>query len=717
MDDLVKEFLVEAYEGLDKVDRDLLALEQDPTARDLLDNILRIMHSIKGTCGFLGFSKLESVTHVAENLLTKLRAGDATLNSEIADVLLRTVDAVRAMLTCIEETHAESEEDYSDLVAVITRLYEQETDEEDSQETKAAPEATPETSAMDSPLSAEPKKQEAPTKTVGDASIRVDVELLDTLMTLVGELVLTRNQILQYTSTQGNPILLNASQRLSHITTELQEGVMKTRMQPIGNVWSKFPRIVRDLSATCGKSVKVEMEGKETELDKTLLEAIKDPLTHIIRNSVDHGIESPEERILDGKPEEGTLALRAYHEGGMVNVEIEDNGGGINAARVKEKAIEKEILTEDQAAKMSKKELISLIFAPGFSTAAAVTNISGRGVGMDVVRTNIENIGGSIDVQSTLGEGTTMRLKIPLTLAIIPALTVTNGAERFAIPQVNLLELVRLEGEKRNAAVEYVHNSPVYRLRGTLLPLVYLKEILGETLTSENERESLNIVVLQTDECRFGLVVDAVHDSQEIVVKPLREQLKEIAVFSGSTIMGDGTVALILDIPGIAAKANIDRASQALQPSESVSRERSENDTGPFLICSAGADRRVAVPLSSVTRLEKLPRDSVQRTSTYDVIHYRDSTMPLVYLSDIVPGNTSSGTAESDHLPVIVYRRDDHTFGMVVDGITDIVEDDIQIEKVSSKGGITGQAIIGEKVTEFLDVPTILKEFEHVYGS
>ncbi len=393
---------------------------------------------------------------------------------------------------------------------------------------------------------------------VSDSSIRVDVGLIDKLMTLVGELVLARNQIVQFSDAHDDPTLLGPVQRLNALTTELQAGVMKTRMQPIGNVWSKFPRLVRDLAIACKKHVRLDMEGRDTELDKTIIEAIRDPLTHAVRNAIDHGIESPEERLAAGKPTEGRLILHASHEGGKVIIQITDDGAGIDPQRVRAKAIKTKLLSEEEADQMSDPELVSLIFLPGFTTKDAVDNWSGRGVGMDVVRTNVERIGGTVEIESQVGRGTIVKLKIPLTLAIIPALTITSGGARYAIPQVNLLELVSLDAELARLGIEYIREAPVYRLRGQLLPLVYLNRQLGVAdAPGHAEAETVNIVVLQADERQFGLVVDAIHDTQEIVVKPLQKQLKAIQAFSGATIMGDGRVALILDVMGLAQRAKV----------------------------------------------------------------------------------------------------------------------------------------------------------------
>ena len=482
-----------------------------------------------------------------------------------------------------------------------------------------------------------------------ESSIRVDVTLLDKLMNLVGELVLARNQILQFSNATEDAGLLAPSQRLNLITTELQEGVMKTRMQPIGNIWSKFPRTVRDVATMCGKQVRIEMEGKETELDKTIVEAIKDPLTHIVRNSVDHGIEKPERRVAVGKPAEGRLLLRAYHEGGQVIIEISDDGGGLDGDRIRRKAVEKGLITPEQAARMGEREGVNLIFLPGFSTAEKVTNVSGRGVGMDVVKTNIEKIGGTVDVQSKPGTGTTVRMKIPLTLAIIPALIVTSGGDRYAIPQISLLELVRLDGEDAQKGIELIQGVPVHRLRGRLLPLVYLnRELKVEDEAPDlSKLPAVNIVVLQADERQFGLVVDEINDTEEIVVKPLGKQLKGIRTFAGSTIMGDGRVALILDVLGVAQTSNVvsESRERALSDKEQhVASTAGERQT--MLLFQCGADGRMAMDLSLVARLEEFKPEMVECAGDAQVVQYRGQIMPLLRVSDLfLDGENVTATA------------------------------------------------------------------------
>ncbi len=737
LQDVLKDFLVESYENLDQLDRDLLALEQDPGSQATLSSIFRTIHTIKGTCGFLGLSKLEAVTHVGENLLSKMRDGEVKLRPEITTGLLSLVDAVRRILREIEHTGSEGSEDYSELVQSLVSLQECASaarrveavsggsDEAAGQPADLQPGPVPSASMHDAD-GMECAKPSAPAEedatigggsTVGEgrpggvseSTIRVDVGLLDKLMNRVGELVLARNQILQFAGSMNDSLFLSTSQRLNLITTELQEGVMKTRMQPIGNIWGKFPRVVRDLAIQCGKRIRIEMEGRETELDKTIVEAIKDPLTHLVRNSVDHGMENPDARLAAGKPAEGCLRLRAFHEGGQVNIEISDDGGGLNYERIKQRALERGMITADQAIRMSDREIAQLIFAPGFSTASRITNVSGRGVGMDVVKTNIEKIGGTVDIQSLPGTGTTVKLKIPLTLAIIPALIVTCGGDRFAIPQVSLLELVRLDGEQAQNGIEQLHGAPVYRLRGTLLPIVYLRQELGLPDVSKKRDGAVNIVVLRADERQFGLVVDAINDTEEIVVKPLSKQLKGIEVFAGSTIMGDGKVALILDVLGTAQRSRVisevrDRslAEQTARSSETAGQRQT------LLILRAGG-RRLALPISMVSRLEEIPSGDVEMADNREVVQYRGQILPLLRLAsllDLPPAGTNETQAT---LQVVVYSQGGLSVGLVVDQIVDIVDADIQIQRSALKRGVLASAVVQERVTDLLDIPSLIE--------
>jgi two-component system chemotaxis sensor kinase CheA len=633
----IRDFLIESNENLAALDQQIVELEKNPTDEKLIASVFRTIHTVKGTSGFFGFKVLGSIAHVAENILGQVREKQRPLTPELVSLVLQTMDAIRAVLDNVEANGAEGEDVYQELRARLDDAYhyrgapaemsaalvEAAHLETVAAENRAAEAAASETDApaqaairnknespmvtladveeirVAAPVIAEPRQRDGDSPAAGvetygrraddggaaNSTIRVDVSLLDKLMNLVGELVLARNQILQGPES-GNSS--GTAQRLNLITSELQEGVMRTRMQPIGMVWNKLPRVVRDLASSLGKKIEIQMEGAETELDKTIIEAIKDPLTHIVRNSCDHGIESPEARLAKGKSAQGTILLRAFHEGGHVNIEISDDGAGIDPEKIKAKAVQKGLIRAEQAATINEWEALRLIFLPGFSTAEAITSISGRGVGMDVVKTNIEKISGSVDLSNRVGAGSTIKIKIPLTLAIIPGLIVSlrgslKGSEhhcadasdsgeaspayqpdqrqpdqRFVIPQANLLELVRLEGEKDRKQIETIHGAEVYRRRGKLLPLAYLSQVLG--LPSDHPRDPLgimNIVVVQAEETAFGLVVDQVNDTQEIVVKALGKQLKALSCYVGATIMGDGKIALILDVTGIAKLAHL----------------------------------------------------------------------------------------------------------------------------------------------------------------
>lgn len=737
---LIKDLLIESAEGLDRFDSEMLALERGEASPDAPNIIFRVIHTIKGTAGCLGLTKIEGVAHVGENLLSALREGKVAISPRLIATLLAYADALRHMLRSLETTHSEGDTDYSSLLAQLEEL---QSDIASAPAAEAVATSTTETieTAPESPtwglfedepiVPVEPAGQageptiKAPTEPIppvatgvgplgpsmAETAIRVSVDQLDKLMNLVGELVLARNQIVQHCAAAQENSLIAASQRLNIITTELQEGVMKTRMLPIGNVWAKFPRVVRDVACEMGKKVTLVMVGDKTELDRTIIEAIKDPLTHIVRNAIDHGIEQPEQRRKSGKREEGTIILRAFHEGGQVNIEISDDGRGINLTKIKQKALEKGVLTSDTASRMSDREAYNLIFLPGFSTADKVTNVSGRGVGMDVVKTNIEKIGGSVDVISQDGQGSTIKIKIPLTLAIIPALVVTSAGERFAIPQVSLLELVRLEGEQARRGIEMLYGTPVYRLRGQLLPLCYLnRELELHTDASQNSETSdvVNVVILQADGRQFGLVVDEINDTEEIVVKPLGKQLKGIACFAGATIMGDGRVALILDVLGVAQHAKVVSEVRDRSLTEKAKSETSANQRQTLLLFETDNQRRMAIPLSVVARLEEFQRSQVEHSGGQPVVQYRGHILPLIQVSEHVSGSRSD-SHEQDPMQVVVYSEQGRSVGLVVGRINDIVEETLSIERSGRSEGILGSAIIQQRVTDLLDVPAVIR--------
>ncbi|HEY0990162.1 MAG TPA: chemotaxis protein CheA [Kofleriaceae bacterium] len=716
------EFLAESRENLDQVDLDLVTLEKNPDDASIVARIFRAIHTIKGTCGFLGFSRLEAVSHAGESVLSALRDEEIAATPTLTTVLLATVDVIRNTLGRIEATGDEGDADNTVLIAQLTELYRGGTPVLSAAPARVGdPPPEEELPAPPPPVIAPPTAAPAPSPPLdasGDASaaetsIRVDVALLDRLMNLVGELVLARNQIIQFTGANGDATFISATQQLNLITSELQEGVMKTRMQPIGNVWQKFPRVVRDLARSCDKRVELVMEGEATELDKTLIEAIKDPLTHLVRNAVDHGIEVPDARVAAGKPADGRLLLRAFHEGGQVNIEVTDDGAGLDAERIRDKAIERAIITPDQAARMTERELFRLVFLPGFSTAQKVTNVSGRGVGMDVVRTNIERIGGTIDLQGRRGAGTTVKIKIPLTLAIIPALIVASGDNRYAIPQASLNELVRLEGDSAQMAVEMLYGAPVYRLRGKLLPLIYLAEAFGDV--APEITDEINIIVLQADDRQFGLVVNAVHDTEEIVVKPLGTHFTGTPVVAGATIMGDGRVALILDVLGLAKRARVVAEGQqrARLDHAAVGAITSNPDLQTMLVFRSPDDGRMAIPLSRVARLEEIPRGMVERVGRELLVQYRGEIMPVLELSHLVPERRVVKRTEpklaGDVVQMVVFSNDGAHVGLIVDQIIDIVEDSLANPRPPGRPGVLGSVVIAGRVTELLDVEGALR--------
>jgi two-component system, chemotaxis family, sensor kinase CheA len=745
LDEIIAEFLAESHENLDQLDGDLVTLEQDPTSRELLGRIFRTIHTIKGTTGFLEFGRLESLTHAGENLLSKLRDGEIELTAEITGALLTMVDAIRSLLAAIESSGQEGEADHTELIATLTRL--QQGGAAATAERQEQPPTSPPSSPVgevivehggatedDVSLAATAQdvgdtrpigeilvsqgsttpgevslalEVQAGRRSVADGSIRVDVDRLDSLMRLMGELVLTRNESVAHAAATGDAALVRASARLNLITSELQEVVLRMRMQPIDTVWSKLRRFVRDLGATCGKTVRLEMEGRETELDKTILEAVKDPLTHLVRNAVDHGIEAPPDRLAAGKDEQGLLLLRAFHEGGQVNIEIQDDGAGMDPGLVAAKALELGLVSAEELARMSEREIINLIFLPGFSTAATVTSVSGRGVGMDVVKSNLEKIGGAIDVRSGIGAGTTFHVKIPLTLAIIPALTVGCAGDRYAIPTVNLVQLVRLEGERAQAGIELIAGTPVYRLRGSLLPLIYLDRELGVS-DPDPERDNVLIVVLQVEDRRFGLVVDAVLDSQEIVVKPLSSQLEHVAVYAGATILGDGSVALILDVLALAQRANVVATGRELarDTADHVDADDRPETRSALLVASVGQARQVAIPLDRVTRLEEFPAASVEYVGSRELVQYGGEILPLVRLTRLLEG--TDPRTDSGALSVVVCSSGGRAVGLVVDAILDIVEGGLPGHGNLGGDGLLGTAVVQHRITELLDLEEII---------
>ena len=729
MDEIVREFVVESLEGLDQVDGELLKLEVDPEDSATLQSIFRTIHSMKGACGFLEFSVLEGVAHAGESLLDGLREGHLALDKTLITTLLEMNDALRSLLGIIQESGTDrTGADYGVLIRRLNEMLESgpasgagategkvpvaaaKQKEDAASKALAAPVA----------VSRPPKKKERPgsntasgaagAKSASESSIRLRVEQLDALMKLAGELVLVRNQVVQYSSNLDDPTSHTAAQRLNRITTELQEGIMKIRMQPISTLWSKLPRVVRGMSMQLSKEVELEMIGADTEVDKTLLEAIKDPLTHLVRNSLDHGIEGADERQASGKPRVATLTLTAFHESGQVNILVKDDGRGINPASIRAKAVEKGLLSEAAAAQLEDRAALELLFMPGFSTADKVTSISGRGVGMDVVKRNLERVGGTVEIESEQGRGTEVIVRIPLTLAIIPALTVHSGGNRFVIPQANLVELLRIDSEG-GRGIEDVMGQRVFRLRGELLPLVDLNEQLK--ITSLRGDDDYSIVVVQASGRTFGLLVDGIYESEEIVVKPLESVVKVLQVYAGTTILADGQVALILDIAGLADRAQLVSESDGTIGGPRASSEGPSNkgEQAPveYLIVSVGEGRRLAMDLSQVDRLEDLDSSTVEKAGTLQFVQYRGELLQLIDVGRALGAGSSANPSERIW-KTIVRSHAGFSYGLLVNDVLDIVEaDHCESRHESPDGAISAVLAVGGQVTELIDEAWLAK--------
>ena len=804
MDDLLPEFLIEASENLAVIDVELVRFEQDPNDSAILQDIFRLVHTIKGTSGFLGLPRLESVAHAGEDVLGKFRDGDLEVTPTAVTLILRAIDTIKEILAGLEEHGSEPEGDDSELIAALGTLAEGEaTPEVPAEVAPAAPEAPaaeaaadgsppvvsaegfpvatelleefeaatageapPESSAPaaesagpqvseegfpvatelleefeaatagEAPAAGAPAAAEASTPalienpeaseaagpkepSIASQSIRVAVPVLENLMTLVGELVLTRNQLLQMVRGREDSEFEFPLQRLSHITTDLQEGVMKTRMQPIKNAWAKLPRIVRDLAMDSKKKIDLQMVGGDTELDRQVLDLIKDPLMHMVRNSADHGLENSEDRLAAGKPETGTITLHAYHEGGHIIIGIEDDGRGLNIDRIKEKIVNSGLASEAQLAEMTDQQIHQHIFKAGFSTAEKVTSVSGRGVGMDVVRSNIEKIGGNIELKSVAGEGSKFTIKIPLTLAIVSALIVDAGGERFAIPQISVLELVRVTANS-DLKLETINDTPVLRLRDSLLPLIDLKKLqqpdqeddesaeanvseadesgsdeadVGAKMGAEGERL---IVVSQVGSFTFGIIVNRVFDIEEIVVKPVAPILRKLAVYSGNTILGDGSVIMILDPNGIAATVGAIDTSRDAGEDKNKEKDITAGERSSLLVFRGGGGELRAVPLGLVSRLEALDASQIEYMHGKPMVQYRECLMPLIALEN-------SEIKTEGQQSVLVFQDGSRAAGLAVEEIVDIVEEELKVEIKAENPGLVGTAVIDGRATDIID--------------
>jgi two-component system chemotaxis sensor kinase CheA len=725
MNELLRDFLTEANENLDVVDVELVRFEREPNNADLLGRIFRLVHTIKGTCGFLGLPRLEALTHAAETLMGKFRDG-ATVTPDAVSLILSVIDRVKEILAELDRSESEPSGDDDDLIRELERkaVGESVPREGDGQsvgklvyqvlerplrpgevsldelekafrETAGPEPVAPE--PEDERRAGERRDDERRETPVRAQTLRVQVDTLESLMTMVSELVLTRNQLLEILRKSENSDLNAPFQRLSNITGELQEGVMKTRMQPIGNAWAKLPRIVRDLSGELGKKINLVMVGEDTELDRQLLELIKDPLTHIVRNSADHGLETPDERRAAGKPESGTITLSAFHEGGLVIVEITDDGRGLDAARIRESAVRLGLVSREEVEDLSDSQVFRLILAPGFTTAKEITNISGRGVGMDVVKSNIDQIGGAIEIKSVAGKSTTLRIKIPLTLAIVSALIVEAEGERFAIPQIAVVELVHVDGSGEHR-IERIKNASVLRLRDQLVPIEHLNSLL-KLPAPEEPREDRFVVMMQVGGRRFGIVVDQVVHTEEIVVKPMSSMLRRISVFSGNTILGDGSVIMILDPNGVSAEVG-GNAESNIAPEPQAEHALDENFDAPtsLLVFRAGSSEPKAVPISLVTRIEQIDAVKIEMSNGRHMVQYRGGLMPLLPVNDDVRVRTEGLQ------PLLVFIDKNHSMGLIVDEIIDIVDSHLDIQVASKTPGTIGSAIIDGRATEIVDV-------------
>lgn len=836
MDDLLKDFIAETSESLDLLDSEIVELEQRPGDPALLGSIFRVMHTIKGTCGFLGLPRLEAVAHAAEDVLGRVRDGELSVSHDVISQVLIALDRIKELVGLLGETGAEPEGEDHEIIAVLRAIASGEAaapvkaaHNEKKEEMPArkgslferaggasgidtacelacggfiaksgegaalepemlklqfalakgfevALEKTPGIDIADvltclkdngwtqediallevelgtayrslgvedddvlsllahlhrgeipepevqaevlppaKPASAE-KPQAGNEK--HDAAhgqtqtLRVNINVLEDLMTLVSELVLTRNQLLQIMRSHEETPFAAPLQRLNQVTTELQESVMMTRMQPIGNAWGKLPRLVRDLSQELGKKIELAMTGADTELDRQILESIRDPLTHMVRNSADHGIEMPHDRAASGKPEYGTIELAARHEGGHIVVIISDDGRGLPTARIREKVVANGLATESQLDGMSEQQIQQFIFRPGFSTAAAVTSVSGRGVGMDVVRNNIEKIGGIIEFHSAEGVGSRFVIKIPLTLAIVSALIVECEGERFALPQNSVVELVRIN-RAATKGLENINGRPVYRLRDRLLPLVSLSEILGlpdspdsdEVSPQEHEpADSTYVVVSQVGAFVFGIIVDKVFDTEEIVVKPVSRCMRHISCFSGTTILGDGRVIMILDPNGLASAVSSSPHAEAAALTARAGRGIQRNEAISMLVFEARDGGPKAVPLSLVARLEEKDLAAAEKAGSRTVLQYRGGLMPLIDLD----GHPAE--RQGKH-PILVFVDGDRMLGLVVDRVVDIIEAPLDLHLAGgSRPGILGSAIIGGNATDIIDTVHYLRQ-------
>ena len=695
-DSILDDFIVDSHEGLDRLDRDLLALERDPAASEPIVSAFRSLHTIKGTCSFLGLRRLERVAHAGESLLAALRSGRLRWSREIADALLATADTVRAILAAIESRPGPRSggalEPEGDDDALLARLA----------ACGAAVRPAPARDAGAPPAAAET------VSALQNQHLRVDVRRLDAVMDLVGELVLARNQLLRTLAESARATRASglgaAAQRLDHVTTRLQDEVMRTRMQPVSAAWARLPRLVRDVAAACGKRVRLETRGDGTELDRALVEALRDPLTHLVRNAVDHGIEDAGARALAGKAAEGVLRLTAFEEGGSVRLELADDGAGMSVERIREQAVARGLVDAERARRLSDEDCLAFVFLPGFSTASRVTNISGRGVGLDAARAAIEAVGGSIAVRTVAQRGTTFHVRLPLTLAILPALTIEQSGEIYAIPQAHVLELVRCgEGHAR---IERAHDRAVFRLRGELLPVVELGRWLGGDAAAPAgegppaERSPRHLLVLAADGRRYGLAVERARDTEDIVVKPIAHRLREGGSFAGATVLGDGRVALILDAHALAMRAGLAGAAPAPAAGEEPVRTAPAAARVPLLLVRARRGVRAAVRLAEVDRVVEFESAAFERLDEHPAVRLDGEVLAVAAFTGDPSLATPGAFEEARTWPVLVHRERDRRVGLVVDAVVDIVDWDGG--EAAPRAGQALRIVIDDHVTDLV---------------
>ena len=708
------EYIGETREMCGRLSLNLALVEKNKHELETLNSIYRDMHSIKGSSHLFGFRQIGELAHAMEEALDPIRDNHIALDGDTVDVLYGGLDLIAKMLQSIITSGSEDPKYREELMAITPRI--------------AAIASQLSRSEILSPSASEQTAPDRSSRATLDdfasdaGTLRIPVGILDHLMNLIGELVLVRNQVLQYSNRQVTSDIQKIAQRLNVVTSEIQLDVMKTRMQPVSHLLTQFPRLVRDTSRELGKIVELKIEGAETELDKALIEAVKDPLTHVVRNSLDHGLEKPEDRKKSGKPDAGLLRIRSYYDGGQVLIEISDDGRGLSKLRIGRKAVEQGIITEEQLAKITEREVQALIFVPGFSTVDKVSNISGRGVGMDVVKTNIERIGGSVDVQSTSGIGTTVRLKIPLTLAIVPAIMVEAAGQCFAIPQAKIIELIHVEhkhGDDR--CIETLQGKAVLRLRGQILPLVDLTptlELVQDVMRTKHCIQEGSVVLVKGDSGPYGVMVDAIVDSSDIVIKPAVQNLKRLKVYSGATILGDGAVVLILDIAELYKKASnqsvISSGSGFVAEDGAAPRGQAihrSTETCDYLLIDIGLKGRHILPLCVVHRLEEFVCDAIQKSGALFVIKYRDMLLPLVDLAGVLSECKEAAHLEmgSGSVQVVVISKLNRYFGLIVRSISDVIKVDANVDfHFSDRPGIMGSVIRDGNVFSVVDAHRII---------